>query len=184
MYCPTCPGYIDESTGGILNLWESRDNETEPENTDIFATLFGGTHSNSKSSGVAASDLRTFEQKLELAGNQIWKKIVLGRKMAIFENAYISISPVLFFPEEAPEKLISISVEYNSQKKSPIGRGAAALATGGANLLLARNRKGDLFLTICTDVQVHVFHEPAPSPGQIKSCLELEATVNRVLSNV
>ena len=183
MFCPTCQSYIDESSGALLNLWEPPSNKTESKETDIFVELFGGVKSKGKSSDSDASESEIVQQKFDLVGNQIWKKVIFGKKIAIYEKSFITISPVFFSLEEDPERLISISVEFNSQKKSPIGRGAAAMATGGWNLLLASNRKGDIFVTVSTDVEIHVFHAAAPGPGIIKSCLELEAVVNRAISN-
>lgn len=65
-------------------------------------------------------------------------------------------------------------------KKSGLGRGAAAVMTGGLNLA-GSNKRGDVYLTISTDVTTHVLHEDPPTAMNLKQVKRLEAAGLAVL---
>jgi hypothetical protein len=61
-------------------------------------------------------------------------------------------------------RLIDISLDAQIQKKSGAGRAAGAVLTGGLNLMVA-NTRGDIYLTITTDDEVHVLTADAGAHG-------------------
>jgi hypothetical protein len=73
------------------------------------------------------------------------------------------------------EKLISIDFDTEFTKKRAIGRGAAALVTGGANLMVTGNQRGDVYLTIVTDKNTYALKAGASPQTNILNGRALEA---------
>ena len=71
-------------------------------------------------------------------------------KIVLYEKGYVSIGGYY------PEKLLAISGSADVTKKSGAGRAAGALFTFGANLDASSTMRGNVYLTILTDVQSHV----------------------------
>lgn len=82
-----------------------------------------------------------------------------------------------------PEKLIAISSDSTLAKKTGIGRGLAALASGGTNFLLSNSYRGELILTIVTDSQVHSISHNVDSDGEIRSVQRLVTTGNALIES-
>ena len=73
------------------------------------------------------------------------------KKVSLHSNGYVSGLG------SKPEKLIAISGEANVAKKTGLGRVVGAVASGGDNLFLS-NLRGDVYVTIVTDVKTHSIH--------------------------
>ena len=118
----------------------------------------------------------------EMAGRQIAvaKLSSSSPEVKVFQNGYVTFRTGLGSP--VYEKLISFDVFSNITKKSGLGRGAAAFATLGANLLSANNR-GDIIVTILTDKKTHSI-KARSSPSGIKLVNSLQAAANSVLSSI
>ena len=119
----------------------------------------------------------------EMAGRQIAvaKLSSSSPEVKVFQNGYVTFRTG--FGSPFYEKLISFDVfSDNITKKSGLGRGAAAFATLGANLLSANNR-GDFIVTILTDKKTHSI-KARSSPSGIKLVNSLQAAANSVLSSI
>lgn len=76
--------------------------------------------------------------------------------------------------KSAYERLLAIEATSDVSKKTGLGRGTAAVATLGVNLIVTSNRRGDAYLTIRTDRKTHVLHVDSPSASDLKSAKGLE----------
>jgi hypothetical protein len=104
-----------------------------------------------------------------------------GRRVKVFKNGYVTVNST--FNRHPPvERLISITDDSNITKKSGLGRGVAAVATGGLNLL-SSNKRGDAYLTIVTDTQTHVLHSEAPIAAEMRSLKRLAGAAQRAVSH-
>lgn len=115
------------------------------------------------------------------AGRSVVKKSFGRHTVEIFEKGYVSISG-LFFAKASFEKLVAIEDSSDVQKKRAIGRGAGYVATGGMNML-GSNKRGDVYLTIVTDVTVHSLHVDPPTERDMRSAKALAAAGRAVLEN-
>jgi hypothetical protein len=80
------------------------------------------------------------------------------KKISLFSNCYVYGDG---FP--LPQKLIAISGDANVTKKSGLGRGIGAVVTAPLTGMLVSsldgsNMRGDVYLTIVTDVKTHTIH--------------------------
>ncbi|MFL6091097.1 MAG: hypothetical protein ACJ71Z_13265 [Aeromicrobium sp.] len=97
------------------------------------------------------------------------------REVNFFARGYVKVS-MAFMSGGAPyEKLIAIEASSDVQKKSGLGRGAAAAVTMGASLAAASNMRGDVYLTITTQNKTHVLHVDPPTARTMKTAKQLEA---------
>lgn len=81
-----------------------------------------------------------------------------NKKISLYSNCYVSGDG---FP--LPQKLIAISGDANVTKKSGLGRGIGAVVTAPLTGMLVSNldgsnMRGDVYLTIVTDVKTHTIH--------------------------
>jgi len=114
----------------------------------------------------------------EQCGNLVVEDTFAAKRVAIYQNGYVRIG---MFKLGAPEKLMGISATDGSSNKTGVGRGAAAVATGGLNYLLSESKRGDLYLTIITDKKTHSLHTSVPDDSEVRSMLKLEAAGSAVL---
>ncbi len=101
-----------------------------------------------------------------------------GKTVTIYRNGYVRVSGL--FSKAAAERLVSIEASDQVSKKSGLGRGVGAVATGGLNLL-SSNKRGDVWLTIVTESNTHVLHAEPPNAMNIKASKKLEAAGNAVI---
>lgn len=110
-------------------------------------------------------------------------------KVRIFKSGYVTIN------DGVPEKLMAISSSVNVSKKTGAGQaiGQTALFLGSAGVLSGgtSNRRGDVYLTIVTELKTHSLHEDLNSVSASlknyeseKTVLELEAAGNAALNQL
>ncbi len=106
-----------------------------------------------------------------------------GKAVEIYANGYVRVA--MFMRDAVPfQKLLSIQVESNVQKKTGPGRVVAAGMTFAANLVLTPNKRGDVFVTIVTIVteeDVYVLRASPPTIFNIKAAQGLAAAGEGVL---
>lgn len=88
--------------------------------------------------------------------------------ITIYSKGYVSVSGGMGLFKGTPEKLQGIDFVADITKKSGLGRGAAAVLTGGLNLL-SSNKRGDAYLTIVTDRTTHSLRVEAPYATDMKN---------------
>jgi hypothetical protein len=75
--------------------------------------------------------------------------------ITIYSEGFVTVSMGLGLVKSDPEKLIDIWGETDVTKKTGLGRALGAVATSGASLIFASNQRGNIYLTISTDKQIH-----------------------------
>ena len=91
----------------------------------------------------------------------------------------------LFMREAVPfQRLVSIEYSGDIQKKTGIGRAGTAVLTGGANLLLTPNKRGDVYLNIVTEGDVYVLRASPPTVLNITAAQGIAAAGEGVLKRV
>jgi|694.fasta_scaffold117138_2 hypothetical protein len=95
---------------------------------------------------------KRIEANLEMCGRVVLssKLHTFKSKVVLYEKGYVSIGGGY------PEKLLAISGNADVTKKSGAGRAAGALLTFGTNLDASTTMRGNVYLTILTDVKSHV----------------------------
>jgi hypothetical protein len=120
-------------------------------------------------------------QALEMYGREVAVEMLTMGTIRIFEKGYVSVGG-MFMGRGPVEKLKSFEVFNNNlTKKTGLGRGAAALVTGGLNLL-SPNTRGNIIVTIVTDANVHT-GELLPQVQMIRSVNILQAAAQSVLES-
>jgi hypothetical protein len=84
----------------------------------------------------------------------------------LFQNGYIAVDGL--FRKNSPERLLKIEGRADVQKKTGLGRAAAAIITGGANLMLSPNTRGNAYLLIETDKQLYTLESEMVSSSEVK----------------
>ncbi len=95
-----------------------------------------------------------------------------SKVITVYRNGFVQVNKHMGFTKGEVEKLIQIEGDSQIWKKTGLGRAAAAVVTGGLNLL-SSNQRGNLTLTITTDREVYVFFEEMPHAVYIKAMHEL-----------
>ena len=117
--------------------------------------------------------------QLERYGREVTSGAFGGKTVRIYDKGFVSIGG-LFGGGATTHRLLSIEASSDVAKKSGTGRAAAAVMTGGLNLL-GSNKRGDVYLTIVTDQQTHVLRETPPTATNMATSKKLEAAGNTVL---
>ncbi len=102
-----------------------------------------------------------------------------GKTITIYSNGYVKVAG--HFSDPPPEKLVQIVADVQVTKKTGLGRGAAAVVTGGWSLATTPNQRGDIYLTILTEQQTYKLHTEVPMDEDIKAVRALEAAGQAVL---
>lgn len=120
--------------------------------------------------------------------DQFGKEVCQGafalKTVRIYSRGYVKIAPVMLGKNARYERLLSIEYSGDVQKKTGPGRVGAAVVTGGANLLLTPNKRGDVYLTITTDQKTHVLREDPPNAMSIRSARQLAAAGANVIAQM
>lgn len=111
-------------------------------------------------------------------GSVVAQELFAAKMVTIYQNGFVKVRGLL---GGSPERLQAISATSDITKKSGLGRGAAALATGGLNLL-SPNKRGDVYLVIVTDQTTHTLHTDMPTANDLKNAKTLEAAGLAVLA--
>lgn len=125
---------------------------------------------------AARQDERRQRAADELAryGNKIADELFGLRTIRIYDKGFVRVSIPMLGSNAKFERLIDIEASADVSKKTGLGRGAAAVATMGWSLATS-NKRGDVYLTITTDVTTHVLHEEPPTSMNLKQVRRLEA---------
>ena len=118
-------------------------------------------------------------EAVKAAGRLVARESFAMHRVEIYENGFVRVS-VLALPGEPFERLLSIDASSDVSKKTALGRGLGAVATGGMNML-GSNKRGDVYLTIFTDARVHKLHVDPPTAGSLAASKALAAAGNAVL---
>lgn len=167
-----------KTAGGFAGTFELKTNNSK---LIVFSTNFKDDRQYLNSLIVKFRPQEVFE---EIASGKVgWAKV------RIFKSGFVTIN------NGVPEKLMSISSSVNVSKKTGAGRaiGQTALFLGSAGVLSGgtSNRRGDVYLTIVTELKTHTLHEDLNSVSASlnnyeseKTVLELEAAGNAVLNQL
>lgn len=123
------------------------------------------------------------QESIRLYGREVLSQQFGGKVVRIYEMGFVRVGAIFTSTAAPVERLHSIQANADVTKKTGLGRGAAAVATGGLSLAAA-NRRGDVFLTIATSVTTHVLRESPPTSRNMTASRALEAAGNSVLSRV
>lgn len=130
---------------------------------------------------VAEAAARAHEE-LERYGTEVASGVFGGKTVRIYDKGYVAIAG-LFGGGATTHRLLSIEASSDVTKKSGTGRAAAAMMTGGLNLL-GSNKRGDVYLTIVTEQQTHVLRETPPTATNMATSKKLDAAGNSVIQAV
>lgn len=83
--------------------------------------------------------------------------IVVTAKFGMLKKVSLHSKGFISGMGSRPEKLLAISGQADISKKSGLGRAVGAVASAGWNLGL-NNKRGDIYITIVTDVKTHTIH--------------------------
>jgi hypothetical protein len=120
-------------------------------------------------------------QDLTTYGRAVIERLFGGKRVGIYEFGYVRVDGGLL---RGPyRRLVEIEASSSIQKKSGMGRGAGALLTGGVNLL-SSNTRGDVYLTIVTELGTEVLQASPPSKSSLATAKELETHGKRVLPSL
>lgn len=117
----------------------------------------------------------------ETVGRTVESERFGGKTITIYANGYVQVAGL--FSSPPPEKLVQIVADVQVTMKTGIGRGAAAVVTGGWSLATTPNKRGDIFLTILTEQQTHKLHTNVPTDEDIKKVKTLEVAGQAVLGS-
>lgn len=120
---------------------------------------------------------RILAENLEAYGKEIARESLHFKTIRFFEKGYVSIG------SGKPEKLIDVTTYADVSKKSGLGRGIVAVASGGLNLH-STNMRGDINITIVTDVKTHLIHVSPPSENSLSTARKIEATGKGLLARL
>lgn len=120
------------------------------------------------------------KEDLDRYGEKIADEMFGMRTVRIYSQGYVRVSLPLLGSNARYERLQSIESSADVSKKSGLGRGAAAVVTAGYSLM-SSNKRGDVYLTISTDVSTHVLHEDPPTAMNLKAAKRLEAAGRSVI---
>lgn len=129
----------------------------------------------------AAEAAARADDELQRYGREVASGVFGGKTVRIYEKGFVGVG--LFGGGATTHRLLSIEASSDVAKKSGTGRAAAAVMTGGLNLL-GSNKRGDVYLTIVTEQQTHVLRETPPTTTNMATSKKLEAAGNAVLQAV
>lgn len=127
--------------------------------------------------GKAAQRAASTELESQL-GAVVAQELFTSKMVTIYQNGFVKVRGLF---GGSPERLLSISATADITKKTGLGRGVAAVATGGLNLL-SPNKRGDAYLVIVTDQTTHTLHTDMPTATDLKNAKTLEAAGLTVLA--
>jgi hypothetical protein len=76
-----------------------------------------------------------------------------------------------------------VTTNADVPKKTGLGRGIVAVASGGLNLF-SSNMRGDINVTLVTDATTHLIHVSPPSESSLKTARKIEATGQALISRL
>lgn len=123
---------------------------------------------NSNSSKVAVINPKRMEE-LELVkkyGAVTAEGIFSVKKVTIYSLGYVKVGGL--FGGGSIEKLLDIFGESDITKKTGLGRAATAILTGGINLALLPNQRGNVYLSVSTASKTHSLMKELPSEYDLK----------------
>jgi|688.fasta_scaffold539621_2 hypothetical protein len=124
------------------------------------------------------------DDELEKFGRLVLDEICAGKSVRVYERGYVRVSGVVLGKKSASfEKLKGVSSTSDVTKKSGLGRAVGAAATLGANLVFSPNKRGDMYLTITTDLNTHMIHMSPPTESDLKAMHKIAATCESLLNS-
>lgn len=112
-------------------------------------------------SNVEPTETQTF-------GNVAGSGLFGSKYVTIYSKGFVSVSSGMGVFKGQVEELLDISGETDINKKTGLGRAAGAVLTGGFSLIASPNQRGNLYLTITTNLQVHSLFSERPDEATIK----------------
>lgn len=88
------------------------------------------------------------------------------KKVTIYSSGYVKVGGV--FGGGSIEKLLEIFGESDITKKTGLGRTATAILTGGINLALLPNQRGNVYLSIATPSKTHSLMKELPTESDLR----------------
>lgn len=98
--------------------------------------------------------------------------------MRLYERGYVRVSSL--FAPGGFERLLSAASTTDVQKKTGLGRAAAATMTMGMSLGTT-NKRGDVWLTIVTDTDTHILHAEPPSSTNQRAAKQIEGACQALM---
>lgn len=131
---------------------------------------------------VSAEDkAQQSSEKVALCGPLIANESFGSKTIRFYEKGYVTVTTNLM-KEKQPEKLLDVLLSTEIAKKSGAGRLVAGVMTSGLNLVMSSNMRGDIYLSLTTNVTTHMIHVPTPSPSNLKSARKIEAVAQSLIS--
>ncbi len=114
------------------------------------------------------------DEELQRFGRKLAEETFGKRTVRIYDKGYVRVALPMMGGKAKFERLVAIEASADVSKKTGLGRGVGALATGGLSLL-SSNKRGDVYLTITTEDSTHVLHEDPPTAMNLKTAKKLES---------
>jgi hypothetical protein len=116
-------------------------------------------------------------------GKEVFAKYFGTKSINIYANGYIRVSGGVGIFGGPAERLMSIDGSSDITKKTGVGRTVVAALTFGVNTVLTPSQRGNLYLTIVTDSQIHTLMSDEVSDEGIKTMNAIVATGKAVLAS-
>lgn len=123
-------------------------------------------------------------QETEKYGKLMTDAVCAGKSVRLYEKGYVRVGGAIFRSGAAFERLLGISGSADVAKKTGLGRVAGFALTGGLNVMLTPNKRGDLYLTIVTDVKTHTLHMSPPTKSDMQALHKIVATGESILERL
>jgi|688.fasta_scaffold735851_1 hypothetical protein len=124
------------------------------------------------------------QRELETYGKLVIEQDCATKCVRIYDKGFVRVSGILIKERASFEKLRAISCSAEVTKKSGLGRTLMAGATLGLNLTTTPNQRGDMYLTISTDGQVHMIHMSPPTEKDMKAMHKLATAGQGILDHI
>lgn len=103
------------------------------------------------------------------------------KHILLYEKGYVLVRGLLSDRDRTlkPERIIGIASDSSLlSKKTGIGRGLAAVATGGVNMMLFNSFRGEMSITIVTENNSHSISWQVDSEAEVRDLNRLVTTAN------
>ena len=159
---------------GVLNFGILLDSDWE-NFQEVFAAVKSGTYIESapkEEELKVPKDPVANEKRMEELearkkfGTVTAEGIFSIKKITIYSRGYVKVGGLL--GGGSIEKLLDIFGESDITKKTGLGRTATAILTGGINLALLPNQRGNVYLSVSTPSKTHSLMKELPTESDLR----------------
>ena len=113
-------------------------------------------------------------------GSIVFQQLIGMDTLRLYSRGFVSVGGVIKEPK--PDKLVNLSIDVETSKKTGVGRAVAGVVTWGANLALTGNVRGDIYVNVQTDKGITSIHERFPTNDLVAELRRLEMIAASLLN--